>query len=143
MRQRERADSMAGARENAAQQGDAGSLAVRPADRDDRTGWPPPVQTLERTFQSLEPHIDRAWVQRLLPGEPIGETREMKHRETPPSLALPPLRGGRAVRYWAGSFVNMRSSEPMRSRMSRRSTIMSSAPCSSRNSLRWNPSGSV
>ena len=32
---------------------------------------------------------------------------------------------------------------PMRSRSSRRSTIMSSAPCSSRNSLRWNPSGRV
>ena len=31
----------------------------------------------------------------------------------------------------------------MVSRCSRRSTIMSTAPCFSRNSLRWNPSGSV
>src|SRR6202021_1318205 len=39
--------------------------------------------------------------------------------------------------------VGRRSMAPMRSRSSRRSTIMSSAPGSSRNSLRWNPSGKV
>ena len=33
--------------------------------------------------------------------------------------------------------------DAIRSRRSARCTIMSTTPCSSRNSLRWNPSGSV
>jgi hypothetical protein len=42
-----------------------------------------------------------------------------------------------------GCFCSKRNTPPIRSRMSRRSTIMSRVPCSSRNSLRWKPSGNV
>src|SRR5690606_8926628 len=43
----------------------------------------------------------------------------------------------------AGCFISMASRLAMRSRSSRRSQIWSMAPCSSRNSERWKPSGRV
>src|SRR5690606_25109823 len=41
-----------------------------------------------------------------------------------------------------GCFISIASRLARRSRISRRSTIWSTVPCSSRNSLRWKPSGS-
>ena len=51
--------------------------------------------------------------------------------------------GGVVRRASGGGPASPRAAAAMRSRRSRRSTIMSIAPCSSRNSLRWKPSGSV
>src|SRR5690606_25242217 len=50
--------------------------------------------------------------------------------------------GGGSIAEGFGRFASFARRSPISSRILRRSTIMSMAPWSSRNSLRWNPSGS-
>jgi hypothetical protein len=77
-----------------------------------------PPEAIEHKQQPIQPKIDGLRVHLRLVGQPLLETQT----------------GSYAA---AGSLpVNKRSIAPIRSRSSRRSTIISSAPCSSKNSLR-------
>jgi hypothetical protein len=91
------------------------------AGRGDRQNRPDPLQT----------EFDRMGTQRLLPPEPL---RKGAHDHGP--QAGTSSAGGACL-------SSLASNRAISSRNCRRSTIMSSAPCSSRNSLRWKPSGSV
>ena len=92
----------------------------------------------------LEAELDRRGMQPLLPLEPIGQVREARTGAASAGSDQGGVRQASAgVRRSGGRPISIASIVAMRSRRSRRSTIMSIAPCSSRNSLRWKPSGSV
>ena len=77
--------------------------------------------------QALEPEIDQLRVQRVLIVQPLRQRPRLRAGSVPVNAQA-------AV--GAGWRVSIDSNDAMRCRISRRSTIMSTAPCSSRNSLR-------
>ena len=122
MRRGERADAIAGlARGCAPSARRMEPLPLVPATVIDRAGRTPPVQPIERALQAVQPEIDGVGMQRLLPREPIGETAEPRGSARWAATMHQPAGT-------AGLCMNIVSSPAMRSRMSRRSTIMSSAP---------------
>ena len=101
MRRSERADAIAGLAQNALQQRDAGALAVRAADGDDRACGRRQSEPLERALQAVEAEIDRVRMQRLLPREPVGKTcethgRAARSRRTTPTRCQASSAGGAA-----------------------------------------------
>ena len=115
-------DAMARGREHGRAVGRHRALAVGARHRDHRHPRLPPAEACEQVPHSVQPQIDGLRMSLGLVGQPLLES---------------PFAQGPRSQAAAGSLpVSRRSMAPMRSRSSRRSTIMSRAPCSSRNSLR-------
>src|SRR3970282_1955594 len=110
------------------------ALAVRAADRYDAVRRHGDLERREHVANALEAKIDLLRVQRFEPSEPFGQrfkTRRNGRRRASQAQTA------------SGLDMSLASSAAISSRALRRSTIMSSAPFSSKNSARWNPSGSV
>jgi hypothetical protein len=128
------ADALAQRQQQALDHRDTGSLAVGAAHRDHRGPRPRQPHARGNGADTLQAEDDlRHRMARLQVRQPVGQ----RSRQGPHRLS-------RAAHTAAGSArpVNFASNEAMRSRICWRCTIMSIAPCSSRNSLRWKPRGS-
>ena len=100
-----------------------GTLAIGAAHGDQDAGQRPRPQAFMDRPRPPETEFDPGGIQPFQPGQPVCERLHARSRGVIGSQA-------------AGRRVRMASRRAMRSRISRRSTIMSMAPCSSRNSLR-------
>src|SRR5690606_16595974 len=123
VRRRVHADAVSGRQQDRLEHRAARALAVRAAHGEDSAGKRQ-RQSLRDRLHALEAEVDRLRVQRLDAPEPVGERR--RHQA---SASL-------------GCLHSIARSRAISSRICRRSTMQSIAPFSSRNSLRWKPSGS-
>src|SRR6185503_12611441 len=90
---------------------------------------------------TLEPHFDRARMHALDVRKPLGQCRGEAGSGV--QWKQPAASGSGAPQALAGILSSSKIRWASLSRIWRRSTIISIAPCCSRNSERWNPSGSV
>ena len=121
MRRGKHADPMAGSLQDGSAISAHRALAVGARHGDHRDLGLLPAQAALDLPQPVESQVNGPRVHLRLVGQPLLETPGTAQASYAAAGSLPVIR---------------RSMAPMRSRSSRRSTIMSRAPCSSRNSLR-------
>ena len=125
------ADAIAGAQQDALEHGAGRTLAIGAADGDDRDSSASCPSACLDALHAIQSELDgRGMLTRSMYASQSASESGMTYRE--PRQAA-----------WAGMRCSRVSSEASWSRIWRRSTIMSIAPFSSRNSARWKPSGSV
>src|SRR5574343_1361568 len=114
--------------DQAGEKGACGALAVGTGDRDHQGRGPAQTEPARHLARALQPHVDGRGVQLFEVGEPLAQAtfgHAVAGRET-----------------GDGRFISCANRRARRGRSSLRGMIISMAPCSSRNSLRWKPSGS-
>ena len=119
------ADPVAVSSQHRAEVGGARALAVGTANQQCQRPRASRRHAAEYCCDALQPQLDVRGVQGFLPGQPFGDRG--KRRRLAQTIT---------VCSGAGRPVSLHSRAAISSRMLRRSTIMSTAPCSSRNSLR-------
>ena len=120
------------------EKGHARALSVRARDQDARERRGAEAQRVAYPSAAFQTQIDCARVQRGLPVEPVAQRASSyrSHRTLRPRAPHRPIERRRPRDQGVGWWVSIASRPAMVSRCSRRSTIMSTAPCRSRNSLR-------